>query len=648
MGVFTSTVCSEDSFDPIQQEYQVLQKQLSERDYADPVYVQAQQRLNREAFRKEALLLQSDRDPLDVVLRRTKALLDYLSQSNKNVNLHQQFDRLKQNAAQVPVNEEERRIELFERACKLRRQIAFSNPLLDFDRIVFLKHHKSRYKHMVDQYYGFHSVPGGGVFVLNDPFGETPNVENLLENAIVQSGRLKDRHLENGSFISLELSFDAKEIAFAWTEADPVVEEWTDYVSHDVLWKPQSTYHVFKANAEGGDLVQLTDGSWNDFDPVFLPNGRIAFISERRGGYLRCGLRPDPTYTLYDMNADGTQILPLSFHETHEWHPSVDNDGMIAYTRWDYVDRDSDIAHHIWTCYPDGRDPRTLHGNYPQRRELRPWMEMSIRAIPNSHKYVAVSTPHHGQAYGSIVLIDQRKQDDDSTNQLKRVTPEAHFPNRNRRLASLTRPHKGKHNPYGEVYGTPWPLSEDFYLCVYDPDGKNYGLYLIDSFGNRELLYRDPEIPCLDPIPFRSRTKPPVISSPIDRASKQKTGLIAVTDVYDGDFKWPEGTKISALRVVQIFPKTTPAQSEPNIGVGAQSWRAACWGRFPWKRTAAPISKRPPTSPSISKPWTNAGWRFRPCVRTPTCIPAKRSVAVDATNQNAPPKRPRVWTSRWR
>ena len=39
--------------------------------------------------------------------------------------------------------------------------------------------------------------------------------------------------------------------------------------------------------------------------------------------------------------------------------------GWNVYTRWDYVDRDDCVAHHLWTCYPDGRDPRSPHGNYP-------------------------------------------------------------------------------------------------------------------------------------------------------------------------------------------------------------------------------------------------------------------------------------------
>ena len=42
---------------------------------------------------------------------------------------------------------------------------------------------------------------------------------------------------------------------------------------------------------------------------------------------------------------------------------SVDNAGMIVYTRWDYTDRDDCLGSHFWICYPDGRDPRAPHGN---------------------------------------------------------------------------------------------------------------------------------------------------------------------------------------------------------------------------------------------------------------------------------------------
>ena len=50
-----------------------------------------------------------------------------------------------------------------------------------------------------------------------------------------------------------------------------------------------------------------------------------------------------------------------------------------------------------------------------------------------------------------------------------------------------------------EVFVTPWPLSEDYCLCVYDPAGRNFDIYLVDSFGDRELIRRDPSISCLEP-----------------------------------------------------------------------------------------------------------------------------------------------------
>ena len=313
-----------------------------------------------------------------------------------------------------------------------------------------------------------------------------------------------------------------------------------------------------------------------------LPDGKIAFISERRGGFLRCGFRPDPAYTLHSMEDDGSDLATISFHETNEWHPSVGNDGKIAYTRWDYVDRDSDIAHHLWTCYPDGRDPRSLHGNYPVARESRPWMELSIRAIPGSEKFVAVAAAHHGQSYGSLILIDPTADDDNAMSQVRRLTPDVHFPESE---SAPGRPHaKGRHDPRAEVFGSPWPLSEYFHLCVYDPGQKNYGLYLVDAFGNRELLYRDPAVPCLDPIPLKPRRRPPVIPSPSsgDGEKEQRDiGTVGVIDVYQSDFPWPDGAKISALRVIQIFPKTTPAAADPAIGIGAQSLARGVLGTVP-------------------------------------------------------------------
>jgi hypothetical protein len=572
-----------------------LEQEMKERDWCDRVAGQTEH--------PAALLTAGDRDPLDVVLRRSEALLAHLAGQPDAPDLaaeRNQLTALAAKSATVDITLKNERYALYEQACHLRRAIAFRNPLLDFERILFLTKHRPMRgdPHMVDQYYGFNARPGGGIQILENPFSDHQESRDLLAGRTISNGRLAGRALDGGAFNTLELDYDGKEILFAWSECGPVPAD-ADWSNQPwsaeraaqnkkpfYYWHPQTTFHVFKTSLDGKEVTQLTDGPWNEFDPCFLPNGRIAFVSERRGGYLRCGgNRPNPNYTLHAMMRNGSDIIPLSFHETNEWNPSINHNGMIAYTRWDYVDRDNDTAHHLWLCHPDGRDPRSYHANYPVVRESRPWMELSIRSIPGSRRYVAVAAPHHGYNYGSLVLIDQSSDDDNAMSQTTRLTPEVHFPESESAPGSPLP--KGTHRPNGEVYGSPWPLSEKFHLCVYDSDKRQYGIYLIDCFGNKELLWRDPAIACLDPIPLRPRSRPQIIPSATCQAkvdqlpNGDKSGTIAIQNVYASDFKWPEGTRIEAIRVVQLFPKSTFHMNEPMVGAGVESLTRGVVGTAP-------------------------------------------------------------------
>ncbi len=477
-------------------------------------------------------------------------------------------------AGDVPEND---RKDLYLDARRLLRRIVLANPLMaELDQLLFIKRHDPQgVVHMVDQYYGCNAVPGGGLYVLENPFGESPKLVNLLENSVVESGRLEGQKLEGGSFLSPSLSYDGTTFYFAYSEAGA----WEKYQGREnYTWNPETSYNIFRCDADGSNLVQLTDGDYDDFDPYEMPGGRIVFTSMRRGGYLRCG-RHCPTYTLHSMEPDGSDIICLSFHETHEWHPTIDNNGMLVYTRWDYVDRDTNVAHHIWHSYPDGRDPRAYHGNYPadRNRNARPWMQQSIRPIPGSHQYVAVASAHHGHAFGSLILIDVRLPDDGAASQLTRLTPDMPFPE--------------SEVPYqqAKAFGTPWALSEMDYLCVYDANMTNRGVYWLDANGNRELVYRDPAINALSPIPFRPRPRPPVIpdrtvqtARAIEAAGGQiPPSTVSVVNVYDSSFDWPKGTQIEALRVIQVLPKTTPAPNRPRVGVANQTNARRVLGTVP-------------------------------------------------------------------
>jgi hypothetical protein len=58
-------------------------------------------------------------------------------------------------------------------------------------------------------------------------------------------------------------------------------------------------------------------------------------------------------------------------------------------------------------------------------------------------------------------------------------------------------------------------------------------------------------------------------------------GTVAVTDVYNSRTPWPADTRITALRIIQVLPKTTPVAGQPNIGVAGQTLARTVLGTVP-------------------------------------------------------------------
>jgi len=568
-------------------EYLQLQKQIQE---GKGLAKSVGNTLDSKILDRHALIWSSDTSPVDVALRRTQALLghvktlkdapdlSYLQKELDEISKKRIHSGLAKVSSDFTQNDTK---DLYMALRKISRQVALNNPLLDFDDILFnayARPGKIGTMHMCTQYLGWNARNGGGLYIAKNIKSGNPSLVNVLENSTVQNGRFQGQKLTDGAFLSPDLSFDGNTIVFAWTN------------------EQDQCYHIFKVNADGTNLVQLTDGennkdlmlymdaSQNDFDPCWLPDGRIAFISERRGGGLRCsGMFPGqnafyhfPSSGLYSMKSDGSDLFPLSYHETNEWQPSVNNDGMIVYTRWDYLDRDDCIAHHIWTCFPDGRDPRAPHGNYPlpystvsQRgwdgRRDRPDGEWNIRAIPGSRKYVATAATHHHWNFGELVLIDTRIPDDGKMSQVTGITTDRQ---------------KWYDKIYGDFsgpYGTAWPLSEDYYLSNYNED-----LILLDRFGNRDVIVRASDVPgqawrLVDPIPFTERETPPMIPTATYQGERLQenspNATIFISNVYvtDGPGKLPDGVTITHMRIVQVVPQLPVYMNIPRIGYASES-----------------------------------------------------------------------------
>ncbi|MBE3132552.1 MAG: hypothetical protein IMZ55_03700, partial [Acidobacteria bacterium] len=265
------------------------------------------------------------------------------------------------------------------------------------------------------------------------------------------------------------------------------------------------------------------------------------------------------SYVLYRADADGSHIRQISFNEANEWDPAILTDGRIVYTRWDYINRHDTNFQSLWVMRPDGTGTGHFYGNY----SVGPCMIAEARAIPGSQKVVATATDHHGYTAGSIIVIDPYAGEDGG-DPLLCVTPELPFPERAAPKGTTFAPRPLP----GDVEGgkvdraaTPLPLSEDLFLVAY-PHGSQYAIYLIDTLGGRELIYADPQVSCFAPMPLRACPTPPVMASMVAREPTATTGQYLVQDVYQSTQPIERGT-IKRLRVSEIISQ--PARAKPIL-----------------------------------------------------------------------------------
>ncbi len=491
---------------------------------------------------------------------------------------------------------------LWRRVHVLRRRIVFANPLVQIGPLLFAKRVPSAFSHQLTQYYGRDARPGGGIFVPEAP-GRSMRCRQLAAELPV------------GSYQHPDVSYDGRRVLFAFCRVEKPPKNRFDHPGH--------FYHLYEMNADGSGLRQLTDGPHDDFAPRYLPNGQILFLSTRRGGFHRCGRGPCPTYTLALCNADGSNPRTLSWHETHEWDPCVLNDGRIVYTRWDYVDRHAVHYQQLWTCRPDGSAPAAFYGNHT----FNPVGTWEARPVPGSSKVMATAAAHHAMTAGSIILLDVTRGMD-GLDPITRLTPDALFPESE---APVRREPRGRwHAPVGvpkppavppeqrrwpgHCYRSPWPLSEKYFLAAYSFDAligeptanpaNMFGIYLVDAFGNKELLYRDPAISSLWPVPLSPRRRPPIIPSPLggglgwgrpdekNARGAGKEGTFLLLNVYNSSPRIPRGT-VKRLRIIQVLPKTTPHINNPPVGIPNASPGKQVLGTVPVERDGSARFRAP-------------------------------------------------------
>ena len=386
--------------------------------------------------------------------------------------------------------------------------------------LLFVRRHSYTNMHIYDTYYKW-PPGGGGIYILENP--SAPRSEWRIR-PVIDPETPETRGF--GVYSHPELSSDGRRLLFCFKG------------------QPQGNTSIFEIGVDGKNLRRVTNpeptcakykGNYSgqhDIAPAYLPDGRIVFLSTRQSGLVPCN--NTGVAVLHVMNADGTDLHPISVNFVNEFDPAVLPDGRILYGRWEYVDKNALTIQSLWTCNPDGTQETALYAN----NMVFPEAILDARPVPDSPLLVGTLAKHNGPPRGSIAFLDPRIGKND---------PQA--------LANLEHPDKPTYD-LGDSC-EPWPLNKEVVLFSGRPPGaKRNAIQMIDRAGHRLTLLEDPDICLHSPMLVKPRPIPPVIPEATDR--KATTGRFLVQDVYHGldgvkrgDVKW--------LRVIEETSRVSPS-----------------------------------------------------------------------------------------
>ena len=398
--------------------------------------------------------------------------------------------------------------------------------------------------------------PGGGLYVV------TPTEEGSEEKCIFDAG--------DGMITTADLSYDGKEVVFALRRGGHVGSNPVAHIEDISRYEDEeANYHLFKINIDGTDLVQLTEGTYNNLDPCWLPDGGIAFISDRKPAYAYCYVVTSPV--LYRMEADGSNQKRLSANYLMDFTPSALDDGRIIYTRWEYVDRAACPIQSLWAINPDGTGLTGFYGN----RVISPGTFMDAQPVPGTGQILATATNHNGSCRGGIVAIDPSKGSN-APEALRNLTPDVDI-----------YAHRLGGGPWGNgmldcriggTYEKPLAISEDRFLV-----SKGGALQLRDFDANAtSLVFPDGGMGYYCPMPIRATKRPPVVTGaimdhtvdlPEDGSVSGSWATVFMQDVYNGLEPDVKRGEIKQIAVVQEIEKSThtPQNNERLDGPGMRN-----------------------------------------------------------------------------
>ena len=154
-----------------------------------------------------------------------------------------------------------------------------------------------------------------------------------------------------GSIGSPSVSYDGKTVYFTMNKAGE---------AYFHIYRIDMTGTGDRAPGKEGSIVQLTDGPFHDYDPMELPDGRIAFSSTRIGS--REEYHGKYASSLFTCGPDGKSIRPLTYHIVADREPRVMADGSLVFIRSDNFLERAKVEVHLHQTRIDGTGGRVIIG----------------------------------------------------------------------------------------------------------------------------------------------------------------------------------------------------------------------------------------------------------------------------------------------
>ena len=466
---------------------------------------------------------------------------------------------------------DDRAIEEMNQLAKVGREALLENPLIDFDRLLVVKR-GARKLGLPQNWQGNCAVSrtgyDNGITVLS-PVRPGGSLSTLYKP-------------DGGRFVGdVDLHFDADRMIFS------------SIGSH-------GRWQIFEMNADGTGLRQVTPGEYPDvdnYDPCYLPNGKIVFGSTRCFHGVPCVGGANTVANLHLMDADGKNIRQICFDQDHDWSPSVKNDGRVLYTRWEYSDTPHYFTRLLFHMNPDGTSQMEYYGS----NSLWPNSTFYARAIPgHSSKVVGIVSGHHGvPRMGELVIFDPAKGRHEASGVVQRI------PGRGKKV----KPRIADKLVDGSwpKFLHPYPLSENYFLVSAKPlPDSLWGIYLVDVFDNMVLLAEEPGYALFEPVPLRKTLKPPVIPDRVDL--KRDDATVYMADVYSGSgMKGVPRGAVKKLRVYEYHYTYPGMGGHINIGIDGPWDVRRIHGTVPVNEDGSAIFRVPANMPLGIQPLDEKG-----------------------------------------